>query len=124
MKLTSISEFLNGKISAPNLLTEAAAEIAAHEAKLFVQGSSAPVFLEGDTSLTVSKHHIRTLVDAVMQEDIRISELEYIANIILMYDGFAFEDETVEDCAFELSDQVANGPLTPRRLLEIQRRLF
>ncbi|MEM7327888.1 MAG: hypothetical protein AAF437_04055 [Pseudomonadota bacterium] len=124
MRLVAISEFLNGKISATDLLSEVGGEIAVHKTKSSIQGSSAPIFVEGDVDQKVSKHHVERLVDAVMEETMLTSELEYIADIIFMHDGFSFEDEFVENLVFEISDEIANGPLTPRKLLEIKRRLL
>ncbi len=88
------------------------------------RGGSAPVRVRScSTQLTVEAQQISELCSAYLSGHLDETEIEYIADALLLCPDFRPESATVEEAIFLLSDSVANGPLNRETVVELQRLL-
>lgn len=112
MKLSSLRQFLDAKISAQELLSEVHLELSAYSRGLQELGRAVPVPVNEDLELMVSRADVATLCRALVSGDLGSVHLSYIADVIQLADRVSVEDQWVADAIAECTDPEIQGEFT------------
>lgn len=123
MKKESLNRFFTGDITASHLTSEISNEVQEYSIALKKKGSSSPVYLSGDGLTIITSQNVLKLLDAFHTNALKEIELNYIVDALVLSDELLIESEAVEDVLHSLTDPDVNGPITARRVLEIQKLL-
>ncbi len=115
MRHSSLSSFLNGATSATELWQEIDAEVNVCVAAAAKHGGIGHVIITDGPLTRVTWHHVDKLLAELADEKLPLSAASYIADALIMSDDFHWNDETVAEALFFLSDESA-----PRTLAEIE----
>jgi hypothetical protein len=103
MQHGSIVEFLSGTLSAEGLAEEIRAEVAAFTTALRETAQGNIGVSEGPRYV-VTREGARRLLEAVADDRLPFDAANYLADCIVMNDGFDFADDAVRDAVFFIED--------------------
>ncbi len=109
MKHGSLTSFLNGERPAEQLWCEIEAEVKDCLVACAKHGSGAVIISDGPET-QISRRQVAVLISALAEGKLPMDAAGYIADAMIMSDGFTWEDNGIEDALFRLSDESA--PLT------------
>lgn len=120
MRHSSLTTFLNGQRPAEELWREIEAEVSECVAAC-AKGGSGTVSITDGPGTQVAREHVAVLLTALAEAKLPLVSADYIADALIMSDGFRWEDDAVAEALFFLSDE--SGSLTLSEVEDAQSRL-
>ena len=122
MKLSSLRRFLDARLSATDFLSELAPELLAYREALAMRGGSAPVPVDEDRDIEISRGDVGTLCRAFLARQLDATELSLIADVIQMAERVSLSDSWVANAVAECTDPEVQGEFTQDRAREVLSR--
>jgi hypothetical protein len=119
MKLSSLANLFAGSLSASDVASEIAGELAIHSRALETRGSVAPVQVAEDTDLFLDRAALGVLCRSFATGQLTAQELAYIADVLQLSERVEFSGEDIATDLAECTNPEINGPLSVARALEI-----
>ena len=122
MKLSDLKDFFDNEISASEFNILIDPEVQEYRRRLSVKGRSAPVTVNEDIDLSISKDAVAQVCSAYLHGDLTESAVQYIADAVLLShfaERVSFAEEGLQDVIALLTDPEVNGPVTKDSVLGI-----
>ena len=119
MKLSSLANLLNQKLSAPEYSAEIAGDIAEYTRGLEKRGSVIPIRVIEDTDLLLDRAGLGLLCRLFAYGQLTAAELAYTADVLELAEHVEFAGPDIASDLAECTDPEINGPLSVARALEI-----
>ena len=119
MKLSSLAKLFAGSLSASEVASEIAEELAIHSRALGTRGSVAPVQVAEDADLFLDRAALSVLCRSFATGQLTAQELAYVVDVLQLSERVEFSGEDIATDLAECTDPEINGPLSVARALEI-----
>lgn len=112
MKLSNIRSVLTGLVSFKDFRSNISEEMNEYNSSSHLKGKSMPVYLTDDIDLYIGKNELKVLCEAFLDDELSESEINYVADALLLSSRVSFESEDISDRIGYLTDAEINGRLT------------
>ena len=112
MTLSDLRSVLAGLTSFKDFRVKLFDEMKEYKSASHISGKSMPVYLIDNIDLLIGKNELKALCEAFLNDELSESEINYVADALLLSNRVSFVDEDISDRIGYLTDPEINGHLT------------